>query len=261
MAGTGIFGNGGVGLGLGTIEGIGDANGDVDSEAALVPNRPDCPPKSVCGAFGVGWRGPISAGTPQVLGVVVPKVNGGKLVGNANTGEGLVVVAGALVVAATFSGGVNTGSAGAGVVAGAELAVAGFSPEGGENEKTGGVFGRIEPASMHFGGGGGIHWPKGALGAAGCATIAGGADLGTTGGLSTSPSRTRGVLASGELRMGRLLFVRGARPKGEADGAAFSVGTGICAGAGGVSLTGVPGGVVLTSLTGDTRGILAGDGV
>lgn len=62
--------------------------------------------------------------------------------------------------------------------------------------------------------------------------------------------------------MGRLLFERGARLKGEdGGGEALSVGTGTWTGAGGVSLTGEPGGVVPRSLTGDIRGTIEGEGV
>ena len=231
----------------------------------LPPNRLGCPPKSVCADFVAGRVNSAGfGGVPQEVGVAVLGVNEGKPVGSVKRGaEGPGVVVGAIAVVTTFSAGLNSDSVEAGVVVGGNIEVTGFSPGAGDNDKTGGVLGRDELAYVGCGGGGGgaVHWPKGSLGAVGCITIAGGADLEMGGDFSTSPSRTMGVLASGELRIGRL-FERGARPKGEVGGGeALSVGTGICTGAEGVSLTGEPGGVVPRSLTGDTRGTPEGEGV
>lgn len=266
--GAGIFDNGGVKLGLGAIDGMGDANGEGElgngiAGPTLAPNRLVCPPKSGCTAVVVVVV--ISAsfeGVPQAFGVGELNTNPGKLVGTVNRGpEGPGVVVGVVVVVVTFSAEANDDGVEAGVVVGGKIADDGFSPGVGNNDVNGGIFGRDESSSVDCAGVGGFHCPKGILGAAGCATITGGADRETGGGFSVSPSRIKGVLASGELRMGRL-FGRGTRQKGEVDGGeALSVGTGICTGAGGVSLTGEPGGVVLGSLTGDTRGTLEGEDV
>lgn len=223
-AGDGIFGNGGVGLGLGIMDGIGDTNGEGVVGSGMgcpILNRLGCPPKIVGAAFVVGGVTPVGLeGEPQELGAAVLGVNAGKLVGSVNKPE----EPGVVVVLVTLSAQPSDG-AGAGVVVDVEIAGAGFSPEMGANDGNGDVFGRTGSASAGCRGGGGLHWPKGTLGAVGCRPIVGGADLETGGGFSTSPSRTRGVLASGELRKGRLIE-RGARPKGEVGGGeALSGGT------------------------------------
>ena len=234
------------------------------ADPVLPPNRLGCPPKNVWADFVVGGVTSAGFGVLQVLGVAVLGGNEGKPVGSENReAEGPGVVVGPIVVVATFSAGLSNDGAEAGVVVSPKIEGVGFSSGAGDNDKIGGVLGRDESAYVGCAGGGAgaVHWPKGSLGAAGCTNIAGGADLETGGDPSTSPSRTMGVLASGELRMGRLIE-RGARPKGEAGGGeALSVGTGICTGAEGASLTGEPGGVVARSLTGDTRGMPEGEGV
>lgn len=201
------------------------------------------------GGFG---NGGVELGVPHTLGIEPVDVNDGKLAGSENTeAEGPGVLA--AMVVATFCAGAKNGAE-TGAVAGLKSEDAGFSPKAGDNDTTGGVFERAGSASVGCasGGGEGVHWPKGVLGAAGCeTTVGGGADLEIAGGFSTSSSRTMGVLASGELRAGRL-FERGASAKGEVGGGeTLSGGVGICIGTEAVSLTGEPGGVVLWSLTGD----------
>ena len=276
-AGVSVFGKGGVELGLPpksvcavfVVGGVNSANFEGEPQALGVKEA------KLVGSVNRGAEGPGAAvGAILVVttfsagigdGAEAEVVGGVKIEGagfspaGVSDGAEAGAVGSAKIEGAGFSPAGTNDGAEAGAVGSAKNESAGFSPREGDN-KTGGVFGRVESATVG-GRGRGAHWPKGGLGAAGCATTAGGADLETSGSFSVSPSRTMGVLASGELRMGRL-FERGARAKGEVGGGeALSVGTGIWTGAEGVSLTGEPGGVVLRSLTGDTRGTLEGEGV
>lgn len=108
-----------------------------------------------------------------------------------------------------------------------------------------------------------LHWSTGALGTKG-ATVAGGTDLGGRGGVgdaNDSNSPTRGVLARGELRIGRVLApIRGGRLNGEPAGRdGFDTGAGKATRS--ASLTGEPGGVVgPSSRAGETEVIGGGGG-
>ena len=153
--------------------------------------------------------------------------------------------------------GAGIGAAVSGVVTGNGLAL--MPGLGVKLDKSGGVPGRDDEVSSLVSI---LRASANVLGAAGV-TIVGGADLDGGGGVVESrgsASPTSGALASGELRAGRLLLIRGVRLNGE-----FAGGDALETGAGregrSPSLTGDPGGVVPSSLTGDVcRPLVEGDG-
>lgn len=233
----------GAGKGVGVVDGV--KLGVVTGDGDLVP------PDGKGGAKRVGGR--VNGGVEGFDGggVISPNFNGAPNKAEAgeprlNDGTEAGKEKGASIEAA--ESGVDTGN-GLALMPGLGVKL----------DKSGGVPGRDDVSSFL---GSILRASMGALGAAGV-TIVGGADLDCGGGAvesggSTSP--TSGVLASGELRAGRLLLIRGVRLNGEfAGGEDFETGAGREGRS--PSLTGEQGGVVLSSLTGDVcRPLAEGDG-
>jgi len=240
------FGGGGVGAGkgVGVVDGV--KLGVVTGGGDLVPPDGKGGAKRVGGRVNGGVEGfdgggvisPNFIGAPNKAEAGEPRLNDGTEAGKEK---------GASIEAA--ESGADTGN-GLALMPGLGVKL----------DKSGGVPGRDDDVSSFLGSI--LRASMGVLGAAGV-TIVGGADLDCGGGVvesggSTSP--TSGVLASGELRAGRLLLIRGVRLNGEfAGGDDFETGAGSEGRS--PSLTGEQGGVVLSSLTGDVcRPLAEGDG-